>query len=150
MASLSLRDHFAYLPPPAEVLSILLGTTDLLISGLAGLTDPHAYLIGYGLKKSPSADSATSEESKSSPKEQGLARALASRNLASTALIFTFALYTRDRKSLGIAVGISGLVAVADVMVVSVYGVKELMGAHVISAAGRLVLGARLVYWGRS
>ena len=64
-------------------------------------------------------------------------------------MILTFALYTRDRKSLGIAVGISGLVAVADAMVVSMYGVKELMGAHVISAAARLVLGARLVYWGR-
>lgn len=142
-SNLSFRDHFAYLPPPAECLAILVGCAECVVFGLGGLTDPTAFAKGYGIKTSD----ADSPETKKT--QQGLIRAIAARNIQNGVLILTFAMYTRDRRSLGLAIAYGVITTIADTWIVNAVGVKELAAGHAVGILNSLLIGGSLLYWGR-
>lgn len=141
---LSIREHFAYLPPPAECLAILVGTAELVVFGLGGLSDTTAVAKGYGLN--PPSSTSSPEDRKTN---EGLIRAIAARNIQNGALILTFALYTRDRRSLGLAVAYGVITTLADSWIVAKYGVKDLVGGHVVGVVNSLLIGGSLLWWKR-
>ncbi|CAK4030242.1 DUF4267 domain containing [Lecanosticta acicola] len=157
MATLSLRSHFAHLPPPAECLAILLGSAELLLFGLGGLTDPKAFAAGYGLpitSSSPTPEPqpqppASDPEPLPPPQPKALIRALCARNLQNGALLLTFALYTRDRRSLGFAVLLGLITTVADTVIVWKSGVRDLVVGHAVGVVNCLAVGGGLLLWGR-
>ncbi|EME45803.1 hypothetical protein DOTSEDRAFT_128280 [Dothistroma septosporum NZE10] len=139
---------FQYLPPPAECLAILLGLAELSLFGLAGLTGPVEFSRGLGLPidapKSESEPPTTSQKT-----QRALSQLIAARNMQNGALILTFALYTRDRRSLGIAVAAGVITTVADVVVVNAYGLKDVVAFHAIGVVNSVLIGGSLLYWGR-
>ncbi|KAM3416322.1 hypothetical protein BST61_g7927 [Cercospora zeina] len=142
---------FAHFPPPAECLAILVGCSELIISGIGGLSDAQAFGKGYGLD----IDSAVNDEktqvlSQNQKTQKGLVQAISYRNLQNGALILTLACYTRDRKSLGFAVLYGALRSLADAAIVKKYGVADLASAHGIAMMNYLVVGGSLLYWGRN
>ncbi|KAF2214028.1 hypothetical protein CERZMDRAFT_110994 [Cercospora zeae-maydis SCOH1-5] len=143
---------FAHFPPPAECLAILVGCSELIISGIGGLSDAQAFGKGYGLE----IDSAVNDEEKvqalsqNQKTQKGLVQAISYRNLQNGALILTLACYTRDRRSLGFAALYGALSSLADAAIVKKYGVAELASAHGIAMMNYLVVGGSLLYWGRN
>ena len=139
---------FQYLPPPAECLAILLGLAEVSIFGLAGLTGPTEFAKGLGVPIS--APKTESEELTTTQKTQrALSQLIAARNVQNGALILTFALYTRDRRSLGIAIAAGVITTLADAVVVNAYGLKDVVAFHAIGVVNSVLIGGSLLYWGR-
>ncbi|PIA94288.1 hypothetical protein CB0940_08770 [Cercospora beticola] len=140
---------FAHFPPPAECLAILVGCSELIISGIGGLSDAKAFGKGYGLEID-----AVEDENKALTQNQktqkGLVQAVSFRNIQNGALILTLACYTRDRRSLGFAVLYGALSSLADAAIVKKYGYEALASAHGITMINYLAVGASLLYWGRN
>lgn len=160
MASQSFRNFYEHLPPPAECLAILVGCVELTVFGLGGIANPLEFSKGYGLPIVPSTSNTDTsirsstqkadQAEKESRNQRALIAAIAARNAQNGILLLTFALYTRDRKSLGIAV-VAGLVAtVADTLIVRAYGVQEAVFGHVFGIFNCCAIGGSLLYWNRS
>lgn len=145
---LNLREHFKYLPPPAECLAILIGTAELVVFGLGGLTDAKAFANGYGVKLDSPPEGQEPDENQKT--HEGLVKAVAARNVQNGALILTFALFTRDRRSLGFAVAYGLITTAADTWIVSKYGLQNMVGGHAIGMMNSLLIGGSLLYWGRN
>lgn len=158
----TLRETFAYLPPPAECLAILVGCAELTIFGLAGIASPPDFATGYGLpiksassaQKHPGAlQPSSADDSKASNEvsktEEALIKAVAARNIQHGALILAFALYTKDRKALGLTVAAGFITTVADLIIVHLYGAKEAAFGHIIGVSNTVLIGGSLLWWGR-
>jgi hypothetical protein len=148
---------FTYLPPPAECLAILVGGAEFLVFGLAGLANAQEFATAFGLpdQSTSSADetdksTVTTTSSQNRKTQQALNQAIAARNLSHGALILTFALYLRDRRALGYAIGFGFFTTVADYLIVNAYGVQAKALNHLLGAANCLALGGSLLYWGRN
>lgn len=159
MASQSFSNFYTHLPPPAECLAILVGFAELSIFGLAGLANPVEFANGYGLPISNTASSqdqtsaieASSDDTKTSDDKtkQALIAAIAARNVQNGILILTLACYTRDRRSLGLAITAGLVTTVADALIVQWYGVKDKVFGHYIGVFNSFAIGGSLLYWGR-
>lgn len=134
---------FSRLPPPSECLAILLGLAELTAFGLTGLTDPSAWSQNYGL---PIQNTSTPGETTT---KRALVQAIAARNIQNGALILTLALYTRDRTALGIAIGLGVITTLADTLIVSARGVRDMGWGHAVGVVNSVLIGGSLLWWGR-
>ncbi|KAH7122834.1 hypothetical protein B0J11DRAFT_532337 [Dendryphion nanum] len=158
--SLSLRNPFQHLPPPAECLALGIGMLELFPFGIIGLRNPVFFADGYGLPISndPADNYSTSIKPNSSglspeaeqQTKKALVAAIAARNVQNGIVLLTFGLILRDRRSLGVAI-MAGLVAtVADSVIVKAYGVKDKIFGHYIGVFNSIAIGGSLLYWGRN
>ncbi|KAK4624559.1 hypothetical protein CLAFUW4_05918 [Fulvia fulva] len=139
---------FQYLPPPAECLAILLGLAEVSIFGLAGITGPVEFSRGLGLPiDAPQAASANLTTTQKT--QRALSQLIAARNVQNGVLILTFALYTRDRTALGIAIASGVITTLADAFVVNWYGLKDVVAFHAIGVVNSVLIGGSLLYWKR-
>lgn len=155
------RNLFAYLPPPAEVLAILIGTAELTIFGLAGFANPSAWAKGFGLpiylrtstQKHPGAiESAPAEDKEMTEVEKtqkALIAAVAARNIQHGILLLMAGIWTRDRRLLGITTMVGLVSTVTDYFAVRWYGVKNAAGGHLIGVANCILVGGSLLFWRR-
>jgi hypothetical protein len=155
------RNILRHLPPPAECLALVIATLELLPFGILGLRNPEAFAEGFGLplssEQSPSDKVASTSINQRDPPtdseqrtKKALVAAIAARNVQNGALIFTFGVLLRDRRSLGVAV-LAGLIATcADSLIVRAYGVKEKVAGHYVGIFNSLAIGGSLLYWGRN
>ncbi|QIW94667.1 hypothetical protein AMS68_000185 [Peltaster fructicola] len=159
----TLRETFAYLPPPAECLAILVGFAEITVFGLAGIASPADFAKGYGLpiksaaaaQQHPGALAPSSDADSKASKEVGktdtaFISAIAARNIQHGALILAFALYFKDRRALGVTVAAGFITTVADLLLVHSYGLKEAAFGHIIGIANCTLVGGSLLWWGRN
>jgi len=157
------RNLFSHLPPPAEVLAILIGTAELTIFGLAGFANPSQWAKGFGLptllesrassQKHPGAiENAPAEDKELTEVEKtqkALIAAVAARNIQHGILLLIAGVWTRDRRLLGITIMVGLVSTVTDYCAVNWYGVKEAAGGHLIGVANCLLVGGSLLFWRR-
>lgn len=137
---------FSNLPPPSECLAILLGLAELTAFGLVGLTDPSSWSQNYGLPIQTTDPHATTSQTTT---KRALVQAIAARNIQNGALLLTLALYTRDRTALGIAVGLGCITTLADTLIVSKSGLKDMSWGHGIGMVNSVLIGGSLLLWRR-
>lgn len=153
------RDLFDRLPSPAISLAILIGTAELTIFGVRGLTNPRGWLDGFGL---PVVDLDSGprrlEEGILEDPEQGseevhssqraLTEAVAARNIQNGVVILTFACVVRDRRALGIAVTAGLITTIADALVVWRHGSTSAVYGHLVGIANCAGIGGSLLLLG--
>jgi hypothetical protein len=159
--STTARNLFHHLPPPAECLAILIGTAEITIFGIVGFVNPSQWANGFGLPLLPASAShkqpgplqSSLEEPKQAMEtrntQKALINALAARNIQNGLLLLTFGVWFRDRKALGVAVGLGTITTLTDYLVVKWYGVKEAAAGHLIGVVQCTLLGGSLLYWNR-
>ncbi|KAF2716289.1 hypothetical protein K431DRAFT_289516 [Polychaeton citri CBS 116435] len=148
------RETYAYLPPPAETLAILVGCLELIPFGLGGLADRKAFAKGYGLPIDSQTQSIAlpteAEKRKDEETKEALVAAIAVRNLEKGLMIMAFACYWRDRKALGTVLATGFVTTVVDLLVVRWYGLKEAVPGHWIGVVNSTLIGGSLLYWNRN
>jgi len=157
------RNLFAHLPPPAEVLAILIGTAELTLFGLAGFANPSQWAKGFGLptlldsrtstQEHPGAVESTTVEDQAMTEvertQKALISAIAARNIQNGILLLTLGVWMRDRRLLGVATILGVVTTATDYFVVRWYGMKEAATGHLIGVGNCILVGGSLLFWRR-
>ena len=155
------RGLFSRLPPPAEILAILLGAGRLSLYGISGIANPIRWAEFYGLPLQISTSThdqkrkrtAYTEEIRRADETQKteitLVGAIAARNITNGLLVVILGCWVRDRRALGWAVTVNAVTSLADMFIVRWFGNEKQVFGHAVGVVAWLSVGGSLLFWRR-